>query len=253
MAVAICARCRAIFDPAITPVRFADKLLCSWHPGTPEDDGNLGAYGDYADRWKWSCCGKVEITPIIEVIGERGLEQRDHAPIRSPGCTVGPHIADNSLQLADFLASGLEALQSRLKELSAHEVRGQIKASDVFISYCHADGDFVDILTGRLTQDDVNVWRDEKDILVGEVIDRAICDGIQKNSMFLAVLTPSSMNSRWVQREIDEASHEATEGRKLVLPILANGLSLTNIPPRLRRLKSVQFDNNFDSSYKILL
>lgn len=251
MPVAICTRCRTLFDPALAPVRFGEKLLCSWHPGQPENIGNTGPRGDYAELWKWSCCGKTEVAPIVEQPWQGSTAHVDHPPLRSPGCTSGPHEADESLELAESLATGIQALQNRLQELSEFEVRG-VNGSEVFISYSHKDSAFVDRLSERLISDSVAIWRDERDILVGDVIDRAISDGIQKNSMFLVVLTPNSISSSWVQREIDEAAHEAAEGHKIVLPIVTNGLSPLDVPARLRRLKCAEFGADFESAYGLL-
>lgn len=93
----------------------------------------------------------------------------------------------------------------------------------------------------------------KKEILVGDVIDRAISEGIQKHSLFLVVLTPSSIASRWVQRELDEASHEAVERGKIILPVIAKGIGVGDVPGNLRRLKCADFNNNFKSSYDGLL
>ena len=111
----------------------------------------------------------------------------------------------------------------------------------VFVSYAHADALFVDSLVQRLEADRIDVWRDEKEILVGDVIESAVSEGIQRNWIVLVVLTPNSLSSKWVEREFDEASHEETEGRKILLPVLAGGLDVNAVPPRMRRKKCVLF------------
>ena len=122
-----------------------------------------------------------------------------------------------------------------------------------FISYSHTDVEFVDRLVFQLEEDGITIWRDSTHILVGDDIDQAISEGIQENELFLIVLTPSSVKSDWVTREFDEASHEAISGRKVLLPILACGLRTQDLPPRIRRRKSVVFGDNFERSYSILL
>jgi hypothetical protein len=248
MSIAICARCKTLFDPSITPVRFAEKLMCSWHPGEVVNTGTTDHRYDYAEVWKWTCCGKTEIGPIVSA----GQGDIDHPPPRTPGCETGPHLTDNSVQLATQLATGIQALQDRLHELKALELKG-VTGSEIFISYSHADSAFVDRLTRQFETDALKYWRDEKDILVGEVIDRAISEGIQRGSMFLVVLTPSSVLSPWVRREIDEAAHEVSEGRKIILPLFGCGLSPEQLPSRLRRFKGVDFNQDFDIGYRLLL
>lgn len=223
--------------------RFADDFLCSYHSGELELIGNTGPRGDYADVYRWTCCGKSQVGAVIG--------GRDFPPRRSPGCTKGAHIPDLSITLHAGLARELESLQQRLREIEAGEVKGA-GMGGVFISYSHADSAFVDQLTTRLASDHIEYWRDEKDILVGDVVDAAISRGIQTNALFLIVLSPVSINSRWVQRELDEAAHEATEGNKLLLPILANGLDINVLPARLRRFKCADFNSEFDRPYALL-
>lgn len=243
----ICKNCRQLFDPAVNPDsddQFVDDFLCSYHPGQAENAGNTGPRYDYADVYEWTCCGKTHVGAVI-----RG---RDYPPRRSPGCTKGPHVSDRELLLNPELAGELESLQERLRELEARESTSSVEGG-IFISYCHADKRFVDDLTSRLANDKVLFWRDEKDLLVGEVVDAAISRGIQASALFLIVLSRSSLNSSWVNRELDEAAHEATEGRKILLPVLAAGLTIKELPPRIRRFKCADFNASFDNAYSLLL
>jgi len=123
----------------------------------------------------------------------------------------------------------------------------------VFVSYAHDDSPFVDSLTSHLEADGVVVWRDNTEILVGDDVDRTISAGIQKNLLFLIVLTPASLNSAWVSRELDEASHEAATGKKVLLPVIAGGLAPVDLPPRIRRRRFVEFTAAFERPYAQLL
>lgn len=242
----ICKNCRQLFDPSISPRsgdKFVDDFLCSYHPGEAEQTGNTGPRGDYADVYRWTCCGKTHVGAVIG--------GRDFPPRRSPGCTKGFHVPDSTIALNPELAGELDALQKRLREIEAREVTSTA-AAGVFVSYSHADTVFVDELTTRFASDHIDFWRDEKDLLVGEVIDAAISRGIQMNTLFLVVLSPSSIHSSWVQRELDEAAHEATDGHKILLPILACGLELSAVPARIRRFKCADFTSGFEKPYALL-
>ena len=142
--------------------------------------------------------------------------------------------------------------EARLRELAVFERRSET-IGGVFISYSRGDNDVVDALAYRFDRDQINYWRDEKDLLVGDVIDKAISKGIQEALVFLIVLTPTSISSRWVERELDEAAHEETEGRKVVLPIVAKNLSPERIPPRLRRKLYVDVSESFHVGYNKLI
>lgn len=252
MTMAICKNCRMLFEPRITPTRFGAPLLCSWHPGELQDAGNTGPAGDYADMFIWSCCGAHVIGPIVEEIVNGRPTHTDRKPPRSPGCHQGPHVPDEGLALADELSDVFESIKMRLDVIEKLE-RSGVDGEGIFISYSHRDKGFVDRLTARFAVDRIKFWRDEKDIIVGDVIDKAISDGIQNYCLFLTVLTPSSIISKWVERELDEAVHEVTEKGKIILPIIANGLRTDDIPRRIRRFKCADFNADFDSAYDNLL
>ena len=246
-AVKICLNCRQLFDPAVQPKEgdvFADDFLCSFHPGQAIQAGNTGSRYDYADIYAWTCCSVQKVGAVIS--------GRDYPPRRSPGCAKGPHVADETLNVDPHFARELEALQQRLRDIEARETRSR-PVSRLFISYAHADSEFVDKLTERLDQEKIEYWRDDKDLLVGAVIDRVISQGIQANALFLVVLTPHSIQSTWVQRELDEAAHEAAEGRKVLLPVLAKGLAPAQAPARIRRFRCADLNANAEREYELLL
>ena len=142
-------------------------------------------------------------------------------------------------------ADQLREQAARLHELALFEQKSET-VGGVFISYSHRDGDVVDALARRFEEERINYWRDEKDLLIGDVLDKSISKGIQESRLFLIVLTPTSIASRWVARELDEAAHEASEGNKIVLPVVAKGLLAEQIPARLRRQVYVDLSKNFN-------
>jgi TIR domain len=85
---------------------------------------------------------------------------------------------------------------ARLHELAVFNEK-LATTGGVFISYSH-DNDVVDNLARRFETDRINYWRDEKDLFVGDVIDKAISKGIREARLFLIVLTPKSISSPWV-------------------------------------------------------
>ena len=139
-------------------------------------------------------------------------------------------------------------MQSRLKDLEIFEEKAT-RSGGAFLSYSHKDSVFVDRLYNRLTRDRIAVWRDIKEMSIGDVIDKAVSEGIQRNWLFIIVLTPKSVKSRWVQREFDEASYEEIEGQKILLPVVAEGLELSHLPPRVRRRYCAVFNDEFEDAY----
>ncbi len=148
MPTAICKHCRTLFDPSISPFRFGESLLCSRHTGELEEVGNTGPGGDYADIYRWSCCGEQVIGPVV--MTESGVV--DRRPPRSPGCEEGPHEVDDSLALTDELSDLFESIQLKLDVIKEVEVAG-VRGDRVFISYSHKDKELVDELARRFKAD----------------------------------------------------------------------------------------------------
>ncbi|MCC7138008.1 MAG: TIR domain-containing protein [Planctomycetes bacterium] len=244
----ICKNCRKLYEPDLTlfdiqaTPSMSDGFLCSYHPGELEFV-YTGARTNWHDVYRWTCCQKHVFS------AERA--GHDVAPPRSPGCKTSAHVADEDVVLDRAIASEIAEVVRRLKTMEDSELLPN-SVPGVFISYSHADTDFVDHLTTRLSADRVEYWRDVRDLLVGEAIDKSISMGIQRHSLFLIVLSPASVSSRWVERELDEASHEAVDHQKVILPVLTGGLAPQDAPARVRRIKCANFNEHFDSAYREL-
>jgi len=228
--------------------------------------GDNNATCDYAVEsegasWTWvtwchDCrhCGYSAKKVTQDAYGYEDVENcqlPDHRPAQPDlmhgGLNVG-HALNRDINRPTALTRQIEQLQQRLKELALFEQRA-MRLGGAFLSYSHRDTTFVDQLHDRLTKDGIVVWRDVKEMLVGEVIDEAVSAGIQDNWLFIVVLTPNSVNSRWVARELDEASHEEIQGSKVLLPVVARGLDPASVPARLRRRYCAIFNDDFELSY----
>jgi hypothetical protein len=96
----------------------------------------------------------------------------------------------------------------------------------VFISYSRTDSAFVTGLSRDLGAAGHDVWLDREDIHGGEAWRRSIGEGIAGAGVVLVVLTPASVGSPNVERELTVAD----EAGKPLLPVLAEA---TPIPPGL--------------------
>ncbi len=104
--------------------------------------------------------------------------------------------------------------------------------SSVFLSHTSADKPFVRRLADDLRDAGVRVWLDEAEIQVGDSLLRKIEDGISSMEYLAVVLSPRSVSSEWVQRELEAAMNEEIGGKKVkVLPLL---MEKCDLPPFLR-------------------
>lgn len=102
----------------------------------------------------------------------------------------------------------------------------------VFLSHSSQDKFFVRELAERLQAHGVAVWIDEAEISIGDSLTAKIGAAIDQTDFVAVVLSTNSVNSEWVQRELQIAlQRELRERDVVVLPIL---LEPVEIPPFLR-------------------
>lgn len=88
----------------------------------------------------------------------------------------------------------------------------------IFISYSKQNRDYARKLTAKLLAEGFDVWIDER-IDYGENWWNAILEAIKGSGAFIVIMTPESLGSRWVQREVTLAD----QWQKPAFPILVKG------------------------------
>lgn len=92
----------------------------------------------------------------------------------------------------------------------------------IFLSHTSADKPFVRELKAKLEAHGVSdVWLDEAEIMIGDSLTKKIEQGLKKTKYIGVVLSPRSIKSSWVERELDIAiNREISTGEVAVLPLL---------------------------------
>lgn len=91
----------------------------------------------------------------------------------------------------------------------------------VFLSHSHQDQRFVRSLGSRLKENGVKVWIDEGEILHGESLIEKLAAAIDRVDLVLAVISPASVESEWVKKELAIAMTQEIKKRRVkVIPIL---------------------------------
>lgn len=106
----------------------------------------------------------------------------------------------------------------------------------VFISHASVDKPLVRDLVARIERT-MNVWLDEKQIVVGDSITQEVDRGLSSCDALILCLSENSVNSDWVRREY---AYAMSAGKK-VLPIRLDNCSP---PPSLVDLKYIDFPGN---------
>lgn len=148
----------------------------------------------------------------------------------------------------------------KIYELRASQV---VQISPLFISYSHADGQFVDKLEDSLNNKGIRFWRDVHDMKSGRMetqIDRAI----RQNPTVLLVLSEHSLKSDWVEHEVRTARSLEKETEHDVLCPVALDDSWKNSPWPRRVMEQVmeysildfsmwKDDNKFENAFNKLI
>ena len=95
------------------------------------------------------------------------------------------------------------------------------KRPSIFLSYTHKDKDFARKLAMDLQKSGAKVWIDEGELQLGDSLIERIQEGIDNVDYLAVILTPESVKSKWVRREVDIAMNHEINGKKVkVLPLL---------------------------------
>ena len=113
---------------------------------------------------------------------------------------------------------------------------------DLFISHSHADKPFVRNLANDCRASNLSVWVDEAELLIGDSLIHKIQEAIDKTRYFLVVVSANSVNSNWVQRELEQAMElEITSRTVKVLPVVLG--QVKDLPGFLRGKLFADFSN----------
>jgi tetratricopeptide (TPR) repeat protein len=100
-------------------------------------------------------------------------------------------------------------------------------AAAIFISHASADDAFVAELRAALERQGLLVWVDSRELRGGDQLAPVIAEAIEEARQVLVVLSPRTINSPWVRKEIDQAlvvaRRRAGEGYR-VIPLLLPGV-----------------------------
>jgi hypothetical protein len=93
--------------------------------------------------------------------------------------------------------------------------------SGIFLAHSSGDKQFVRRLASDLLGKGIRIWLDEAEMRVGDSLIDRIGNGIKEMEYLGVVLSPKSVSSPWVKRELEIAiSEEISSNKTKVLPII---------------------------------
>jgi hypothetical protein len=121
----------------------------------------------------------------------------------------------------------------------------------IFLSHTSVDKPFCRELSRSLRAHGIETWLDEAELQVGDSLIKKIEIGIHESTYLGVILSPESVQSSWVQKELEIALNQEINGRRVkVLPILFKHCS---IPGFLTGKLYADFTSDFSKGLKTIL
>jgi TIR domain-containing protein len=123
---------------------------------------------------------------------------------------------------------------------------------EVFLSHSAKDRGFADRLARILRQHGVPVWYSATNIFAASQWHDEIGKALARCDWFAVVLSPHSVKSRWVKRELLYALNDLRYDNRIV-PLLRRPCSYTDLSWTFGAIELVDFTTDFDEGCRCLL
>ena len=118
----------------------------------------------------------------------------------------------------------------------------------IFISYARADDAFAERLAKDLRQAGWPVWIAPDSIRPGEKFDEAIDRGLLECGIFLLLLTPVAVASKWVRDETNAALRRHRQNQMRFLPLLLKPCA--ELPPLWSGYQQISFTGDYGAGWQ---
>ena len=184
-------------------------------------------------------------------IGRLGRERtivvmdEEDSPIRLPSDLSGINVARFRVPHAGDMMSAIETtaihIREQIQRYGAEEKEktgeAEVESYSCFISYGSQDKEFVERLYSDLQDVGIRCWLDSKELKIGDNIEVHINRAIRITDKVLLILSKDSVNSKWVQREIDGALRKESQlNRTILFPIRIDDAILQSYDQSSKRL-----------------
>ena len=143
----------------------------------------------------------------------------------------------------------LEHYHETVEELETI-IRTRQEHPRVLLSHAIEDREFARRLATDLRAQGIEVWLPEEGLRVGDDIMATVKSEISESQWLINVITPASVESLWVRKEVSEAlKAEQDRGRPFVIPILLKG----SVPDKMSARLYADFRTDYDEGLSKLV
>ena len=124
--------------------------------------------------------------------------------------------------------------------------------NEAFISHSNLDRSFADLLTELLQRHGVPSWLNRKNLVAAQQWHDEIGVALRRCDWFIVILSPNSVASKWVKRELLFAlDDDRYDGKKI--PLLYQPFEYRDLSWALSLLQMVDFTGDFNDGCRNLL
>jgi hypothetical protein len=124
--------------------------------------------------------------------------------------------------------------------------------AEAFLSHSSDDHEFTSRLAGILRRHGIQVWYSETNILGAQQWHDEIGNALRRCDWFILVLSPRSIESMWVKRELVFALQQPAYADRIV-PLVLEPCDVERLSWVLSSLQMVDFQVGFDEGCRALL
>ncbi|NJN56925.1 MAG: toll/interleukin-1 receptor domain-containing protein [Leptolyngbyaceae cyanobacterium SL_5_9] len=127
-----------------------------------------------------------------------------------------------------------------------------MQPNEIFLSHASRDQEFVSKLADELRRHGIPIWYSKINILGAQQWHDEIGRALKRCDWFLIVLSPNSIESMWVKRELVFALQQNRFEDKIV-PIIYQTCDYEKLSWVLPSFQMIDFQNNFNDGCRTLL
>lgn len=131
-------------------------------------------------------------------------------------------------------------------------VRRVARPREIFLSHSARDGDFVARLARTLKSHGIRYWYSASHISGAKKWHDAIGRALGRCDWFVVVLTPSSVRSSWVKRELLFALKDVRYDERII-PVLLRSCNHSRLSWTLAEIQFVDFRKSFEQGCRQLM
>lgn len=123
---------------------------------------------------------------------------------------------------------------------------------EVFLSHSRLDRDFADSIAQTLRNHGIPVWYSQTNILGAQQWQDEIGQALRRCDWFVVILSPNSVKSMWVKRELMFALNDNKFADKII-PLIYKPCQYDTLSWTLSLFQIINFSNNLESGFRELL